>query len=194
MATESGEITRLLQRWRGGDREAESKIFDLLFPELRRIAACYLRRERPGHTLQPTALVNEAFLRLAASKSIDWQDRGHFLVVSARIMRRYLIDYARQRPNIQFLPMEGLPESVLGKHTKLELLLTIDALLDELSKESHQRAVVVELKFFLGTTDSEAAEALNLKLRTVQREWHEARWWLLERLGTEPWKAPNKNV
>jgi RNA polymerase sigma-70 factor, ECF subfamily len=179
MATEKGEITRLLQRWRVGDREAESKIFDLLLPELRKIAACYLRRERPGHTLQPTALVNEAFLRLAAAKSIDWRDRGHFLVVSARIMRRYLIDYAR-RPNIQFLPMEGLPEGVLGKHTKLELVVAIDELLDELSKESPQRAVVVELKFFLGTTDSEAAEALNLKLRTVQREWHEARWWLSE--------------
>jgi RNA polymerase sigma-70 factor (ECF subfamily) len=191
MATEKGEITRLLQRWRIGDREAESKIFDLLFPELRKIAACYFRRERPGHTLQPTALVNEAFLRLAAAKNIDWQDRGHFLVVSARIMRRYLIDYAR-RPNIQYLPMEGLPEAVLGKHTKLELMVAVDALLDELSKESPQRAVVVELKFFLGTTDSEAAEALNLKLRTVQREWHEARWWLSERLGTEPWKAPNK--
>lgn len=192
MATEKGEITRLLQRWRVGDRDAESKIFELLLPELRKIAACYFRRERPGHTLQPTALVNEAFLRLSATKDIDWQDRGHFLVVSARIMRRYLIDHARHKRNVQFLPMEGLPEHVLGTHTKLELAVAVDALLEQLSKESPRRATMVELKFFLGTTDSEAAEALNLRLRTVQREWHDARWWLLEKLSKEPWRVPDK--
>jgi RNA polymerase sigma-70 factor, ECF subfamily len=189
MDPKGGEITQLLQRWRGGDREAESKIFDLLMPELRKIAARCFRHERAGNSLQPTLLVNEAFLRLAAAKNIDWQHRGHFLAVAARIMRRYLIDHARSRPSVQFLPMEGLPEGLLGKRSKLELAVAVDALLDDLAKESQQRRAVVELKFFLGLGDAEAADALNLKLHTFQREWHRARKWLFERLTTEPWKA-----
>jgi RNA polymerase sigma factor (TIGR02999 family) len=189
MATQKGEITQLLQEWRLGSPEAEAKIFEELLPELRKIAACCFRRERSGHSLQPTLLVNEAFLRLAKAKNIDWQNRGHFLAISAIIMRRYLIDHARSRPSIQFLPMEGLPERVLGNHTKLELAVAVDTLLDELAKESHQRRAVVELKFFLGMTDSEAAESLNLTLHTFQREWHRARKWLFERLTTEPWKT-----
>jgi RNA polymerase sigma-70 factor, ECF subfamily len=193
MVGQNNEITHLLRRWQGGDADAEAKIFELLLPELRKIAACCFRNERSGHTLQPTALVNEAFLRLAVAKNIEWQDRGHFLAVAARIMRRYLIDHARSRPSIQFLPMEGLPERVLGKHSKLELAVAVDALLDELARECHQRRAVVELKFFLGLTDAEAAEALNLTLHTFQREWHRARKWLFERLTTEPWKAlPSK--
>lgn len=193
METQKGEITHLLQQWRTGDHDAEAKIFELLLPELRKIAACCFRHERPGNSLQPTLLVNEAFLRLAAAKNIDWQDRGHFLAVAARVMRRYLIDHARSRPSIQFLAMEGLPERVLGKHTKLELAVAVDRLLDELAKESHQRRAVVELKFFLGMTDSEGAEALHITLHTFQREWHRARNWLFERLTTEPWKtSPSK--
>jgi len=194
MATEKDEITQLLRLWQFGDRDAESKIFELLLPELRKIAACCFRNERSAHTLQPTALVNEAFLRLAVAKNIDWQDRGHFLAISARIMRRYLIDYGRSRPSVQFLPMEGLPERVLGKHTKLELATAVDALLVELAKHSPQRAAVVELKFFLGMTDSEAAEALNITLRTLQREWHLARKWLFKRLSTEPWKTSSSQM
>ena len=190
MANENDEITQLLRRWQGGDADAEGQIFELLLPELRKIAACCFRNERSGHTLQPTVLVNEAFFRLAAAKNIDWNDRGHFLAVAARIMRRYLIDHARSRPSVQFMPMEGLPERVLGKHTQLELAVAVDALLDELAKESQQRRAVVELKFFLGLTDAEAAEALNLTLHTFQREWHRARKWLFERLTSEQWKAP----
>jgi RNA polymerase sigma-70 factor (ECF subfamily) len=161
-------------------------------PDLRKIAGCCFRGERPGHTLQPTALVNEAFVRLAAAKNIEWRDRGHFFALAARVMRRYLIDHARSRPSVQFLPMEGLPERVLGKHTRIELAMAVDVLLDELGAESHQRRAVVELKFFLGLTDEEGAEALNLTLHTFQREWYRARRWLFERLTREPWKAaPN---
>jgi len=189
VCTSQGEITQLLQQWRAGDAEAESRLFELLMPDLRRIAAKCFRGERPGHTLQPTALVNEAFLRLAAAKNIDWRDRGHFFALAARIMRRYLIDHARARPSVDFLPMEGLPERILGKHTKLELAVAVDGLLDELEKESHQQRAVVELKFFLGLTDAEAADALNLTLHTLQREWYRARKWLFDRLSTEPWKA-----
>jgi RNA polymerase sigma-70 factor (ECF subfamily) len=101
-------------------------------------------------------------------------------------MRRYLLDHARARPSISFLPLEGLPERVLSNHTSLELAITVDALLDELEAESHQKRAVVELKFFLGLTDTEAADALNLTLHTLQREWYRSRRWLFERLCAEP--------
>src|SRR5438552_8243627 len=188
MRSQPTEITQLLHRWRGGDLEAENRLFEAVLPELRTLAARYLRRERNGHTLQPTALVNEAFLRLAAAKNIDWQDRGHFYALAARMMRRYLIDHARSRPTVEFMRMEGVPERILGNHTPLELAIAIDCLLDELEKKSQQRRAVVELKFFLGLTDEEAAEALNLKLHTLQREWYRARKWLFEQLSAEePW-------
>ena len=186
MASDPGEITQLLRQWGTGDRLVEGKLFELLMPDLRKIARRCFRGERPGHTLQPTALVNEAFLRLAKTHNIDWQDRGHFLAMSARVMRRYLIDYARPRPDVHFVPMEGLPERVLATRTPLDLAIAIDILLDELEKESAQRREVVELKFFLGLTDQEAAEALSLKLHTLQREWHRARLWLFERLSASP--------
>ena len=117
MGPDPGEITQLLQQWRTGDRQVEDRLFDLLMPEMHQIAERCFRRERPGNSLQPTALVNEAFLRLAKSREVDWQDRGHFLAISARVMRRYLIDHARTRPDILFLPMEGLPERFLGTRT-----------------------------------------------------------------------------
>jgi len=180
-----GEVTQLLQQWRAGDAQAESALFEMLLPDLRRIAGYCFRGERSGHTLQPTALVNEAFVRLARAKNIDWQDRGHFFALAARIMRRYLIDHARAQPSVQFLPMDGFPERALGRRTPLELAMTVDDLLNELEKESAQQRVVVELKFFLGMTDEEAADALNLKLHTLQREWHRARLWLYQRLAGE---------
>ena len=186
MAPDLVEITQLLRQWGTGDRQADDRLFELLLPDLRKIAGRCFRGERPGHTLQPTALLNEAFLRLAKIKNIEWQDRGHFLAVSARIMRRYLLDHARARPSICFLPLEGLPERVLGSHSSLELAITVDALLDELEAESHQKRAVVELKFFLGLTDAEAAESLNLSLHTLQREWYRSRRWLFERLSTQP--------
>jgi DNA-directed RNA polymerase specialized sigma24 family protein len=100
-------------------------------------------------------------------------------------MRRYLIDHARARPSVQFLPMDGFPERVLGRFTPLELAVTVDTLLDELNKESPQQRAVVELKFFLGMTDEEAADALNLSLHTLQREWYRARQWLFQRIGSD---------
>jgi RNA polymerase sigma factor (TIGR02999 family) len=194
MDTQKGDITVLLQRWRTGDQEAEAKIFELLLPDLRKIAARCFRRETPGNSLQPTLLVNEAFLRLAAAKNIEWKDRGHFLAMSARMMRRYLIEHGRSRPSVQFLPMEGLPERVLGKRTEIELALALDSLLEDLAKESQQQRAVVELKFFLGKSDMEAAEALNLKLHTLQREWYRARNWLFERLSNEACKAQSNKM
>jgi RNA polymerase sigma-70 factor, ECF subfamily len=194
MTEDPGEITLLLKQWRGGDLQSESRLFELLMPDLRQIAGRCFRHERPGHTLQPTALVNEAFLGLAAAKNIDWRDRGHFMAMAARVMRRCLIDHARARPGVEFLPVDGLPEGGLGKYTHLELAVAVDALLDDLGTESQQRRAVVELKFFLGLTDEEAADALNLTLHTLQREWHRARKWLFERLSEEPWKAARNKI
>jgi len=180
-----GEVTLLLSQWRVGDPHAEARLFELLLPDLRKIAGNCFRGERSGHTLQPTALVNEAFVRLARAKNIDWRDRGHFFALAARIMRRYLIDHARAQPSVEFLPMEGFPERVLGRSTPLDLAITIDRLLNELDKVSPQQRAVVELKFFLGMTDEEAADALNLKLHTLQREWHRARIWLFKRVAED---------
>ena len=186
------EITQLLKKWRAGDAAAEARLFELLMPDLHRIAASYFRGEREEHTLQPTALVNEGFLRLAAAKGVDWQDRGHFFVIAARIMRRCLIDHARARPGVRFLPLEGLPEGVMGQQGKLETAVAIDGLLEEMAAEFPKRCSVVEMKFFLGMTDEEAADALGISLHTLQREWYRARRWLFEKLNAGKWNtAPN---
>jgi len=194
MASDPGEITHLLHRWRSGDRQVEARLFNLLLPDLRRIAGRCFRGERADHTLQPTALVNEAFLRLASAKGVDWQDRGHFLALAARVMRHYLIDYARAQPSVIFLPMDGLPEHILARHTPLDLAIGMDRLLEELDAESHQQRAVVELKFFLGMTDDEAADALGLTLHTLQREWYRARRWLFERLSAETWNRTPTSI
>ncbi len=186
MAPDPGEITQLLQQWRTGDLHVEGRLFELLTPEMHQIAERCFRRERRGNSLQPTVLVNEAFLRLAKSKDLDWQDRGHFLAISARVMRRYLIDHARTRPDILFLPMEGLPERFFGTHTPSQLVIEVDELLNDLERESPSRRALVELKFFLGSTDQETADALGITLHTMQREWYRARRWLFERLTGKP--------
>jgi len=188
MSAESGEITLLLRRWQDGDKDAEEQLFQLLLPELRKIAGCCFRRERPDHTLQPTAVLNEAFLRLAAIKRIEWQERGQFLAVAARVMRRLLIDYARSRPTVQFAPMEEIPDIVQRDRTPREVQIALNMLLEELGAESPQQRTIVDLKNVLGLTDDEVAEALNLPLRTVQREWHDARIWLFRRMSEGGWK------
>jgi RNA polymerase sigma factor (TIGR02999 family) len=194
MTAQKGEVTLLLERWRTGDKEAESQIFELLLPDLRKIATRCFRGEAPGNSLQPTLLVNEAFLRLARAKNIDWQNRGHFLAMSARMMRRYLIKRGHLRHGVQFLPLEGPQALELGERSELELMVVVDDLLDELAKESQQRRAIVELKFFLGMSDAEAADSLELKLHVLQREWYRARKWLFERLSTESCRALSKTT
>jgi RNA polymerase sigma-70 factor, ECF subfamily len=186
MESDCGEVTQLLRQWRVGDAEVEARLFELLTPDLHKIAERCFRREPAGNTLQPTALVNEAFMRLAKSKAIDWQDRGHFLAISARIMRRFLIERARVRPDIICLPMDGLPEEMFGTRTPSELVIAVDELLNELEKTSPIQRSVVEVKFFLGLTDQEGAVALGLTLHTFQREWSRARRWLFDRLTRKP--------
>jgi len=181
-AIESSEITLLLERWRKGDLSAEARIFELLVPRLRAISARALSHERRGHSLQPTALVNEAFLRLAAAKDIKWRNRGHFLALTARIMRRYLVDHARSRFKGQLVSWEGFPEDVLRNHSQLDLIVAVERVLDELGETSSRQRAIVEMKFFLGLTDLETAHALKVPPRTLQREWHKARAWLFQKL------------
>jgi RNA polymerase sigma-70 factor, ECF subfamily len=188
---EPGEITKLLHLWQTDDREAESRLFDLVQPELYRLAQCYMRRERTDHTLQPTALLNEAYIKLCGAKHVDWQDRRHFFRLTARAMRRLLIDYAKGHHSEIALPMEEISRFA-GCDTfdaaHLDVAIAVDHLLDELGAQNREQRAMVELKFFLGLTDNEAADALHLPLRTVQRRWLEARKWLSEQLESQGWK------
>ena len=117
-----------------------------------------------------------------------WQDRGHFLALAARVMRRLLVDYARSKPTVQFTPLENLPEPIQCDRTPREIQIALNSLLDELEVESPQKRTIVDLKNVLGLTDEEVAESLDLPLRTVQREWHDARVWLFKRMSAGEWK------
>jgi RNA polymerase sigma factor (TIGR02999 family) len=182
MDNATGDITRLLRQWRSGSREAENELFAVVTPNLRRLAHHMMKGERKGHTLQPTELVDQVYVRLVAAKNRDWQNRQHFYAIAARAMRRYLIDYARGRPDANFLPLEGMEDFVPADSAKLDLAITVDRLLDELGASKPDWCMIVEVKFFLGLTDEEAAETLGLKLRTMQRMWRDARKWLFERV------------
>lgn len=178
---EHGEVTHLLRMWRDGDRSGEARLFELVLPDLRRLAAYHMRRERPGHTLAPTALLNETYIRLVAARDRDWQDRRHFFAIAARAMRRFLIDYARARPKATLVPIDAANAPLFADESQIETALTVDRLLDVLERDHPEQCAVVELKFFLGLTDQEAADVLGAPLRTVQRRWQAARAWLFER-------------
>lgn len=177
------DITLLLHRWRTGDSNAESQLYEILMPDLRRIAAQCLRRERPGHTLQRTELVNEAFVLLAKAKNIDWHDRDHFFAIVTLKMRRFLIDYARKRPRAELLSIDCFADGPTAGRSRLEMAVAVDKELDELEKQSPQTCSVVVLISYLGFTPGEVAETLRLGLRTVEREWHEGKKWLYQRLS-----------
>jgi RNA polymerase sigma factor (TIGR02999 family) len=189
-----GEITELLHRWRAGDVSAEPLLFELVQPELYKLAQRYMRGERPGHTLQPTALLNETYIKLTGARGSDWRDRHHFYALAARAMRRFLIDYARNRGNQVRLPLDDITPFIAADAKNLDLAIAIDTLLDELGRENADRSSMVELKYFLGLNDEEAAEVLNLPLRTAQRRWVEGRKWLFERLEAEGWKTKGKTA
>lgn len=184
---EQGDITKLLQLWREGDRDAENELFTLVLPSLRRIAHHLMNRERPGHTIQATELVDQVYFRLVGAKDRDWRNRGHFFAIAGRAMRRYLIDYARGRPNAAILPIDGLENLLPADSQTLDTALSIDHLLDQLASVKPEWCTVVELKYFLGLTDEEAADVLRMKLRTMQRTWLEARQWLYSHM--EPQRA-----
>jgi RNA polymerase sigma factor (TIGR02999 family) len=184
MENAEGEITRLLHDWQTGDREAENQLFTLVFPNLRRLAHYLMLRERPDHSLQASELIGQVYFRLVAAKDRDWRSRKHFFAIAARAMRRYLIDHARGRPSAEFVDIEGFEPSVAANREKLDLAITVDRLLDELSETQPDWSMLVEMKFFLGLTDEEAADAMGVKLRTMQRAWSDARKWLFMRMET----------
>ena len=177
-----GDITQLLQEWRAGNREAENELFTLVLPNLRRLAHYLMQRERKDHSLQATELVDQIYFRMVAAKERDWQNRKHFFAIAARAMRRYLIDHARGRPSAEFVALEGLEGVLPADAAKLDLAIAVDRLLDELAETKPDWSMLVEMKFFLGLTDEETAEAMGLKLRTMQRNWSDARRWLYTRM------------
>jgi RNA polymerase sigma factor (TIGR02999 family) len=176
-----GDITHLLHQWREGDRVAEHELFSLVTPNLRKLPHYLMKGERKGHTMQATELVSQVYLKLVAAKDRDWQNRSHFFALAARAMRRYLIDYARARPKgAEFVALEGLEEFLPASSANVDLALTVDKLLNQLAETKPEWCGLVELKYFLGLTDEEAAETLGIKLRTTQRMWRDARRWLFE--------------
>jgi RNA polymerase sigma factor (TIGR02999 family) len=179
---EDGEITLLLSAWRSGSREAENKLFDHVLPDLRRLAHYLMSRERPGHSLQTTELINQIYFRMVAAKDRDWQNRQHFFALAARAMRHHLIDHARGRPNVMVEPLEKRQDFLPAVGVDLNLAITVDRLLNDLAEERPDWVRLVEAKYFLGLTDDEAAEILGIKVRTMQRMWKDARQWLFDRM------------
>src|SRR6266436_1426808 len=132
MSEKTGDITLLLHQWRSGSREAENELFAMVLPNLRRLAHYLMKGERKGHSLQPTELVDQIYLRLVAAKDRDWRNRGHFFAIAARAMRRYLIDHARGRPDAEFVALNGLEDFLPANSPKVDVALTVDRLLDQL--------------------------------------------------------------
>jgi RNA polymerase sigma factor (TIGR02999 family) len=186
-------VTILLRQWGDGDESAGEELFKLLMPELRRIAARCLRRERSGHTIQKSDLVNECFIRLLHAKNIDWRNRGHFFAIVTRKMRLCLIDYARKRGKYQFIPLDALPGGLLAKRNWLEISITVDKLLDELEVEHPIKCSVIVLRSYLGMSTKETAEKLDLTEAVVEHEYHRARRWLYEKLIEGQCKTENND-
>lgn len=181
MKSGSKQITQLLLAWGNGDQRALEELMPLVYDELRKMAARHMRRQNPGHTLQTTALVNEAYLRLIDSSQVRWQNRAHFFAVSAQLMRRILVDFARQRQNLKHgggARKVSLDEALVVSPERGADLLALDEALNRLAALNARQAQVVELRYFGGLSEEETAEALKVSLRTVQRDWNLARLWL----------------
>ena len=181
----SSEITHLLQAWKDGDPRALDRLAPRIYRDLKRLAAGYLRRERAGHTLQATALVHEAFLRLYRQQRIDWRNRGQFFALSATLMRRILIDHARHRGVAQRHGLSPRPETgELEPAVEVAIdLIALDHALSQLGRMAPHLARVVELRFFAGLGIDEAAAVLGVSDRTVKRRWRAARLWLFRALS-----------
>jgi RNA polymerase sigma factor (TIGR02999 family) len=182
-------VTALLTDWSRGDRSALEQLLPLVYAELRRIAARQLRGERANHTLQPTALVHEVYLRLVDQRDVDWQNRAHFLGVASRVMRRILVDHARRHgarkrgDGIQCVSIEDAAELVAAPDVPV---LALDLALDRLEKMDPELARIVELRAFGGLTIEETAHVLKVSPSTAKREWRTAKAWLNRELGAEP--------
>lgn len=179
------QVTELLQKWSGGDAEALEQLTPVIYSELYRIAKRYMSRERDGHTLQTTALVNEAYMRLIDWKTAKWENRAHFFGVSAQLMRRILVDFARKRPKVneENVQRVSLEEAFTVTTEKDGNLVALDEALNELAKFDERKAKIVELKFFGGLSVEETAEVLKISGVTVMREWQKAKAWLYRELS-----------
>jgi RNA polymerase sigma factor (TIGR02999 family) len=181
------DITGLLADWSRGDRRALDRLLPLIYAELRRIAVRQLRRERDGHTLQPTALVHEAYLRLVEQRAGGWQNRAHFFGVAAQVMRRVLVDHARRQAakkrgnGAQRVPLEDL---AVDSPTQISVL-ALDLALVRLEKIDPGLAQIVELRAFAGLTIDEAAHVLNVSASSAKRDWRTAKAWLVRELASE---------
>ena len=182
-APRGGDVTLLLARWRKGSPEAEAELMERVQGELRRLAASYMRRERGGQTLQPTAVVNEAYIRLLPQRGVSWENRAHFFGIAARMMRRVLVDHARRRSAAKRDAGPADPVSISGVASPAREADHVDvlALHDALSKLADldpRQSEIVEMRFFAGLTVEEIAQVLDISTATVKREWATAKMWL----------------
>jgi RNA polymerase sigma factor (TIGR02999 family) len=181
--TSGNDVTQLLKRWRKGSRDAEAALMERVYGELRRLAAGYMRRERVGKTLQPTAVVNEAFMRLLPQRGVSWENRAHFFGIAAKMMRRVLVDHARRKKAIKRDAGPGEAVSVSnvpspGREVDQVDVLALNAALSALAALDARQAEIVEMRFFAGLTVEEIAEVLEISPATVKREWSTAKMWL----------------
>jgi RNA polymerase sigma factor (TIGR02999 family) len=185
----SEEITQLLQGWSDGDEQALGKLTPILYKELHRMAHPYMRQERPGQTLQTTALINEAYLRLIAWKNVRWQNRAHFFGLSAQLMRKILVDFARSRnyakrgAGPRVISLDGDAAGV--REGPAQDILALDDALQRLASFDSRKSQIVELRFFGGLSLEETAEILKVSSRTIRREWELATVWLAREMSAE---------
>lgn len=181
------EVTIFLKAWGGGDREARDRLLTLVYKEMRKLAAKYLKQQRPDHTLQPTALVHEAYLKLIDTSEINWQDRAHFFAVAAQTMRNILVDHARaiaadkRGGGMQKIALDEI--SGASKKQDVDLIDLNDAL-ERLARQDELQSRLIELRFFGGLTIEDTAEVLKISPATVKREWAMARAWLFREMNT----------
>lgn len=184
-ASSANQITQLLLAWSEGEETAREELVPLVYAELHRLARRYMRRERRGHTLQTTALVNEAYLRLVGAKDLRLQNRAHFFALSANLMKNILVDFARSRRNLKHggdgLQVSLDEDSVVSIEPSLQLI-ELDEALERLKKLNARQAEIIEMRYFGGLKEEEIAEVLRISLRTVQNDWRLARLWLYREL------------
>jgi RNA polymerase sigma factor (TIGR02999 family) len=189
MSDSIGPVSKLLHAWAGGDLQARDQLVPLVYHELRKRASGYLRHERVDHTLQATALVHEAFLRLAGHNRVAWQNRGHFYAVAAQMMRRILVDHARERLAAKrpaAAMRVDLNEEIPAPEPPGYDVLMLDEALNELATIDPRQGRIVELRYFGGLSEQEVADALSVSRATVTREWKRARAWLYHRMTPAP--------
>ena len=191
------DITRLLQALRKGGDAASDRLIAAVYKELRRLAASYLRKERPDHSLQPTALVHEAYLRLVKMMNMEWESRSHFFATAARIMRHILVDDARRHQAEKHgcgYTIVGIDDAILGSPMPGAQILALDEALERLAVLDPRQVQIIEMRFFGGMTEEEIAEVLNISARTVKRDWRSAKAWLFRDLSLRPSAPPQPRL